>query len=880
MTTLPLEVTYDAGAPSITGPGVFEANILVENDTPYGTLDIPVTMTVEPGDAFGGISGTVQSAGYCGNDPFDAAGALIEVAGDSGEVFTTTADESGFYELFIPIDESPVDVTASAPNHFDGTERGVALVAGSTLTVDFTLDLDEPCIDVDPTEFSSSLLPGETDVQTLNLGNALGAGDLEWNLETATPEAAGSNSAIASATAGGLPTNAAMDLRSVTGGDIPRVSAMPAGAFDCDGAPGLVIHDDGSIENGYSGNPAAGTDVSVVEGFAVDSPANLGTVCVALLTLGPDTRDFELVVYDDDGAGGTPGTEIAAVASTASGIPNGIPDPIVWFTVDLGPAAVSVDAGTVFIGARWNVSDPNVFLASDETGPGGLGLGYFTVDSGEWDQLGVDAFTDYSALFVRPQIADPFGCTSPSDVPWLSFSEDSGTVVGGGSGEVDVTIDSAGLIPGDYEATICVTSNDPVNPLVAVPVALEVGAAAGTGILQGTMESLGYCSENPAPAAGAAIEIVGQVDTYDLVADANGQYTIVLDMAESPVTVNASAPDHLPQSLVDIDLVKQDVVEASMGLVLEASCATAAQDALGMLIATEAVDSDLLTLVNEGAAPYTWDIAFDEAAAENGVFGTVDVVEDGGFELGTPNSAWDEASAAFGTVICNEDGCGLGGGTGPNSGLWWTWFGGIPGGDVGSVSQDVTVPTGSSAELRFFLEIPADGQTGSMDVSLGGDVLFSVTEADAGTYPTYQEVILDVSAYADGGTYELLFASETQSGAASTNFFVDDVALLVQPGPLVCADPQGVSWVSVDQASGTVEADSSVDVGVTYDSTGLAPGEYQASLCLETSDEGNAQIIIPISLEVAVDPLFGDRFEQLDAGTGDLDVDFSRKRPE
>src|SRR5262245_52877261 len=32
----------------------------------------------------------------------------------------------------------------------------------------------------------------------------------------------------------------------------------PAGVINCDNEPGIVIHDDGTVENGYSGNPFAG----------------------------------------------------------------------------------------------------------------------------------------------------------------------------------------------------------------------------------------------------------------------------------------------------------------------------------------------------------------------------------------------------------------------------------------------------------------------------------------------------------------------------------------------------------------------------------------------------------------------------------------------
>jgi hypothetical protein len=266
-----------------------------------------------------------------------------------------------------------------------------------------------------------------------------------------------------------------------------------------------------------------------------------------------------------------------------------------------------------------------------------------------------------------------------------------------------------------------------------------------------------------------------------------------------------------------------------------------------------------MTMINEGALAYAWSIDLEEVDTVFGK-GSVDVVADGGFEGGTPNSSWDESSTSFGTPLCDAAGCGTGGGTGPRSGSWWTWFGGIESAESASVSQLVTIPVGSSAELRFFLEIPATGQPGVMNVSLDGDVLFTVTEADAGSYPTYQEVILDVSGYADGGSYALEFSSTTQAAAEVTNFFVDDVSLVVQPGALACADPLGVSWLFVDAVSGMVEANASELVELTFDSAGLN-GLYQANICVSTGDSENALIVIPVSLNVVEDNVFQDRFE-------------------
>jgi subtilisin family serine protease len=155
-----------------------------------------------------------------------------------------------------------------------------------------------------------------------------------------------------------------------------------------------------------------------------------------------------------------------------------------------------------------------------------------------------------------------------------------------------------------------------------------------------------------------------------------------------------------------------------------------------------------------------------------------DVVADGGFEDGTPNDYWHEASINFGTPLCDSATCGTGGGSGPHSGDWWAWFGGTTLTETGSLDQDVTIPPGD-AELSFWLEIPEAGTQGFVEASIDGAAIFSATEADADSYVSYERVSLDVSAYADGGSHHLRFESTTNAGAGTTNFFVDDVSLNV-----------------------------------------------------------------------------------------------------
>jgi hypothetical protein len=71
-------------------------------------------------------------------------------------------------------------------------------------------------------------------------------------------------------------------------------------------------------------------------------------------------------------------------------------------------------------------------------------------------------------------LEDDSACDSPNDIPWLAVSPDAGTTPPLDSSIVDVTFDSTGLTPGDYNANLCVNSDDPVTPMVQVPVMLTV----------------------------------------------------------------------------------------------------------------------------------------------------------------------------------------------------------------------------------------------------------------------------------------------------------------------------------------------------------------------------------------------------------------------
>ncbi len=258
--------------------------------------------------------------------------------------------------------------------------------------------------------------------------------------------------------------------------------------------------------------------------------------------------------------------------------------------------------------------------------------------------------------------------------------------------------------------------------------------------------------------------------------------------------------------------------------------------------------TDELLIGNVGTGPLMWNIQEEQPVHVLGG----DPVQDGGFEAGSPNPFWDEFSTNFGTPLCTVDLCGSGGGSGPHSGQWWAWFGGIDAYEEGLVSQDVTIPASASASLNFWLEIPSASGTGQdyMDVMIDGDVILTFTDLDASNYVPYREVIVDISAYADGGTHTLSFHSEI-FGGGTTNFFVDDVSITAEPGGGgECTQPTDVPWLNVAPDSGTTQPGEVDSVTVTYNSNGLGTGMYTALLCISSNDPDEEVVGVPVTLTV------------------------------
>ncbi len=168
---------------------------------------------------------------------------------------------------------------------------------------------------------------------------------------------------------------------------------------------------------------------------------------------------------------------------------------------------------------------------------------------------------------------------------------------------------------------------------------------------------------------------------------------------------------------------------------------------------------------------------------------SVDVLNDGSFEAGTPNPFWNEASTNFGTPLCDEGSCGTGGGTsGPLTGDWWSWFGGATTNEVASVDQDVLLE--GQPVLTFYLWAPVPGAStadGTFDVYVDATSIFSIQQGDPAYSSGYTMVEIDLTAFADGGTHNLRFEG-IQNGPDVVTFNVDDISVLSCGQPVLDAD--------------------------------------------------------------------------------------------
>jgi hypothetical protein len=321
-----------------------------------------------------------------------------------------------------------------------------------------------PVITVDPDEMSAAQAPDEVTSQILTIGNAGGV-DLDWEIAEAP---------------------AAMQLGLTIDGD-PTTLSSPFSLILDGGAADTAIGV-GGIQfvwlNRFT--PQTYNFPITIDEVQVMFGSNVGAGGISVGQL------VDIYLYEDaDGNPANGATHRASLNNQAVQAVNGT----TWSVYPVAPAITFDGPGDIIIAVvnRTAGVTAGTFPASiDRLTPNqqrswiGWNAGG---DPPPGDPPDFSTFGTFNIIgnlnpalggnwLVRGFGTGNVPCDNPADVSWLDVNPDMGTTGPGSTTDVTVTFDSTGLASGEYNAFLCVESNDPATPLVEVPVTLEVLAQA------------------------------------------------------------------------------------------------------------------------------------------------------------------------------------------------------------------------------------------------------------------------------------------------------------------------------------------------------------------------------------------------------------------
>ena len=440
---LEVEVTFDASVLEVNQPGEYLATLSILNDTPYGPASVPVTMTVNTPPSFGRIIGTVASLGYCDQNSAPIEGAEVTIEGATQTV-TLTTDIAGSYSYYLDASEAPLNIQVTATDHVGDSVSGIGLTAGQTTTQDFDLRSMEPCVSVDPATLAITLPLEATGTLPLNLfNNGASATDFAiYEIETIPV----------------VVRKAAPSAQDAKNAPVETGFSTPSRLLN----PQIVLLDEGF----ESGNvpPSGWTTQSQNASYSWK-----------IMTLGtPYNGSYSADVVYDPGLNPQDEWLISSELVLSEGILSfWSMGSIYWCRDDFDNCDLNVwivvgDVGgsdDILVGSA-DADWPDNFVWAQSTfnltsqlpgGPVRIGFQYVGTDGA---QIGLDDI-----------LLDGM---EGLDIDWLSTDPISGTLVADGNEMVDVNFDTLSYPAGTYNASLRISTSDPTNPVIAIPVRMVI----------------------------------------------------------------------------------------------------------------------------------------------------------------------------------------------------------------------------------------------------------------------------------------------------------------------------------------------------------------------------------------------------------------------
>jgi len=480
-----------------------------------------------------------------------------------------------------------------------------------------------------------------------------------------------------------------------------------------------------------------------------------------------------------------------------------------------------------------------------------------TLPQGDTSTESLDVNNDGAASMTYSIEIDEAACDTPAGLPWVSATPTSGSVGATSSAAVTLTFDSSGQPVGNHSGNLCLTSSDSENPLIQIPLSLEVTQPAGTGTVEGTVTTQGYCGSNPGVLEGVEVVVESASDTYTLTTNASGFYQLFVPASESPVDVTVSHPDHLGDGVVGIEVAEGATDVADFDLALDAPCAEVAPGALASSQASDETVALDLTIDNvNGAADLNWTIDTAESPSD-GVQGG-DIVEFNDIDF-TPNQDFTGGSVQWntgGTCDCDDAPFDFNMWGATNLSFFWPRSAGPEGGvSLDGSTYAVLQPGDTVGSGSQFIALSADTATVNWRQAGGVDGYLGFQFVNPDTSETNYGYAHIVTSGEQGHPVTVTGWAYNEAG---------DPITIPEPIGDACTTPASIPWLSVDPTSGTTAAGATSSATVTLDSTGLAGGSYTGVVCVNSDDSQNDSIGVTVQMDVLVDEVFADRFE--DAG--------------
>ncbi len=530
----------------------------------------------------------------------------------------------------------------------------------------------------------------------------------------------------------------------------------------------------------------------------------------------------------------------------------------------------------------------------------------------------IDDIRIYNRALTNEEILELYHWQEGGNASWLSIDPISGTVSTNSSQVISVTFDATAMQPDDYGTQIIVQSNDPAKPSVSIPTAITVLPTASMGWVEGAVSDAGTGAPLKATimALGQPYTVTANPTTgyykfwldegsYTLQASAVGyvtQTTLVTITAQQGVTqdfalvLNVSVLGVSPDSLAVTHYVG-DVTTRTLTIINDGPAALtfilaeqARAAALQMRLDELSTASHNASGNDKGgnyAGPRTDDAAaFPRLASKPQLQGhTVLIIQDYypwghssinqvldahgiGYDLldssqmatidlspyelviipsvqGTAfYNIWNTNIARFEAYV--EDG----------GALWLslTTYGETP------LSPGGVINTLDAENYNDILELTHPWVAGVPNPMWGSSASHnSFTNLYPGSVAVAQAQMTGNATLVDyemgpgrilltGQTLEIAWASGWDGAPILENSLLD----MLTWEPFL-----DVPWLSEEPISGTVPGYSSVQVQVTFNATGMQPGDHTAEIIIQSDDPVTPSASIPATMTVLPTPDLG-----------------------